>query len=134
MTQLRTYDQGMFQQSGGAASRQTVSLVCGVLALVAIMGGAAVALTGSVGDNCGSGLSAARTKNPRPLLTPAQEEEIKRTKQNPYEAALAIARPFQDCRDAGRSRLVIAGLISGLLLLVAGGVFTYVYLYGPRNN
>ncbi|MEJ7765772.1 MAG: hypothetical protein WKF86_09775 [Acidimicrobiales bacterium] len=124
----------MIPQPGGAAGRRTITLVAAALAVVAIIGGLAFAATGSVGNGCGSGLKAARTSLPSPLLTDADKAEIDRTKQNPYEFASAKARPFEECRDAGSKRLITAGALSGLLLLPVLGILAYVYLYWPRHH
>ena len=124
----------MLPQPGGAAGRRTITVVCAALAVVAIIGGVAFAATGSVGDNCGSGLKAARTSLPSPLLTEADKAEIDRTKQNPYEFASAKALPFEECRQAGTKRLFTAAGGTGLVLLPVLGVLAYVYLYWPRHN
>jgi len=128
------YDPLMFPQPGGAAGRRTITLVCAALALVAIIGGLAFASTGSVGDNCGSGFKAARTANPEPLLTDAEKAEIVRTKVNPYEVALAKARPFEECRSAGSKRLITAAGGTGLVLLPVLGILAYAYLYWPSHH
>jgi len=124
----------MLPQPGGAAGRRTITLVCAALAVVAIIGGLAFAATGSVGDNCGSGLKAARTSLPSPLLSEAEKAEIVRTKQNPYEVASAKARPFEECRQAVSKRLFTAAGGTALILLPVLGGLAYVYLYWPRHN
>jgi len=134
MARTPTYDPLMLPQPGGAAGRRTITLVCAALAVVATIGGLAFAATGSVGDNCGSGLKAWRTSLPSPLLSDAEKAEIVRTRQNPYEAATAKARPFEECRSAGAKRLVQSGVGSGLILLPVLGVLAYIYLYWPRHS
>ena len=113
---------------GSPAARRTVSIVCAVVALVAVLGAVAYASL-PTGDDCGSGLAAARKPLPDPLLSDAEKEQITRERRNPYEAAIQKARPIEQCRRAGEKRLITAGIGSLILLLPAAGVFIFTFLY-----
>ena len=118
---------------GSPAARRTVSIVCGAVALVAVLGAVAYA-SGSVGNGCGSGWSAARKPLPSPLLTEAEKEQITRERRNPYEAATEKARPIEECRRDGEKRLISAGIGALILLLPAAGVFIFTFLYWPSRE
>ncbi len=118
---------------GSPAARRTATIACAAVALLAVVGAIAYAAL-PVANDCGSGFSAARTPIPSPLLSAEDIKAIERDKRNPYEAATEKARPFQECRRAGEKRLIAAG-IGGLLLLVpAGAVFIFTFLYWPRDD
>ncbi len=123
----------MLPQPGGAAGRRTISLVCAALAFVAIAGALAYS-AGSAGAGCGSALTAFRKPLPSPLLSDAEKAEITRTKANPYLAAAAKAKPTEDCRRMGSSRLITAGLGSLIILIPVLAASVYIYLYWPRHQ
>lgn len=123
----------MLPQPGGPAGRRTISLICAVLAVLAIVGALAFAAS-PVGNGCGGGLSAYHKPFPSPLLTDAEKAEIKQSKRNPYEAALEKTKPVNECRRQGTKRLITAGLASLIVLLPVLVVVVYIYLYWPRHN
>ena len=117
---------------GSPAARRTAMIACAAVALVAIVGAIAFAAT-PVGNDCGSGISAARKAIPSPLLTPEDEARISREKLNPYEYADAKAEPFKACRRAGEKRLITAGIGGSLLVVPAAAVFIFTFLYWSRD-
>jgi len=118
---------------GSPAARRTATIACAAVALLAILGAIAF-VSMPVGNDCGSGWSAARKPLPEPLLTDAEKEQVTREKRNPYEAATEKARPTEQCRRAGEKRLITAGLGSLLLLVPAAGVFIFAFLYWPSRE
>ncbi len=129
------------------ATRRIIALVCAAVALVAVVGAFVYGSgdTGSQGGGvdpaaggvaiplvaCGSGFAAARTKIPSPLLTPAETEKA-RIDKNGYAVGVAKAKPYEDCRQAGASRLIKAGTGAGLVLLPIGALLGF--LYWPRRE
>ena len=129
------------------AVRRTIALACAVVVLVALVG-AFVYASGDVGSkgggsdptaqglavplvDCGSGFEAASTKIPSPLLTP-QENELARVNKNAAAVGVAKAKPYEECREAGASRLIKAGVGAGLVLLPIGALLGF--LYWPRRE
>ena len=111
--------------------RRTIALACAALVAIALVGSIIFSL-GDVGNGCGSGWAASRTALPEPLLTPQEQERIRKEKLNPYEFSVAKAKPVNDCRRAGGKRLVTAGAIFLLVLLPVGGGLGF--LYWPRRE
>ena len=129
---FRIYHSAMPLSPGLAAARRMITVVCAVLALVAVGGALAYSLSGDVGNGCGSGWTAARKPLPSPLLTEADKERIQRERLQPYEFGVAKQRPIEECRRAGASRLIKAGLGAGLVLIPIGGLLAF--LYWPRRE
>lgn len=102
-----------------------------MLGLLALAGAVAYSLQ-ETGNGCGSGWAAARKPLPSPLLTQEEIAAIERDKRNPYEAGVAKARPIRECRSAGSSRLIRAGLGGALILVPVGAVLAF--LYWPRRE
>ncbi len=125
------YDQPMELPPGLIAARRLITIICAVLAVLAVGGAIAYSL-GDVGNGCGSGWEAARKPLPEPLLTPAEIDAIQQAKRNPYEAGIEKARPIRACRSAGSSRLIKAGVGALLILLPVGALLAV--LYWPRRH
>lgn len=116
---------------GLAAARRLITIVCAALAVVTVVAALAYA-SGDVGNGCGSAWAAARKPLPDPLLTPAEVEEIKRTKGNPYVVSTAKARPIQACRRAGSKRLITGGLGAAAVLIPLCALLAF--LHWPRRE
>jgi len=116
---------------GLSAARRLIAIVGAVLVVVAIAGALAYA-SQDTGNGCGSGWSAASTRAPSPLFSPAELQAIKDSKRNPYQAAAERSAPYEACRRKGSSRLIRAGLGATLVLLPVAGALTF--LYWPRRE